>query len=395
MRVLKAEVFNPENDTYGDIELPASYEEMEDCLQMLNADNEHCAVDLQYFLGDVSYLEQATIQSCSLYEMNYLATLLQDMNDYQKLQFSGIAQAEGKEFPTINEVINYALNVPTLDCFHAPATSDSELADFYIDNELLPQLADLENLSDEQYEWFCNHLDLGKVGKEIREGEHGVFTTAGYFVKNEEIKQLYDGNPIVPKPCDYIFKLSIIPNQTDNEENLIELKLPASTVDVQKALDEVGAINIQYCCFHSYESLVIPQLKDCDVGNDEFHSLNQLAENINGMSGDDLVKFKAMLEVAQCQTIETAVSISENMEDFGLNRDFTSPSDYVDEYFAILNLPMREQISAYLAKDEYGRALMKEDGVEASSYGMLVPDSGVSLTEQLEHCFQRGGMTMM
>ena len=384
MRVLVAQVFNPNNDTYKDIELPASYEELEDCLQMLNADNEHCVVDLQYFLGDVSYLEQATIQSCSLYQMNYLATLLQDMNDYQKLQFSGIAQAERKEFSTINEVINYALNVPTLDCFHAPATSDSELADFYIDNELLPQLADLENLTDEQYEWFCSHLDLGKVGKEIREGEHGVFTTAGYFVKNEEIKQLYDGNPIVPKPCDYIFKLSIIPNQTDNEESLIELKLPASTADVQRILGEVGANSMNDCCFHNYESLVVSQLKDCYVGNDEFEQLNELAENINCMSTDEIVKYKAMLDAVQCQTIETAIAISEEMDGFTLDRDCTSPSDYVDKVFATLNLPMKEELDFYLSKDGYGKALMKNNGIDNTSYGMLNPDNGISLKEQLQ-----------
>ncbi|GEM_PF-4197690 len=35
MRILKAQVYNPENEAFTDIELPASYEELEDTLQMV------------------------------------------------------------------------------------------------------------------------------------------------------------------------------------------------------------------------------------------------------------------------------------------------------------------------------------------------------------------------
>ena len=132
---------------------------------------------------------------CSLYEMNYFATLVDKMQEHEKAHFSGLVEAEGSEYPNMKEIINLALNAPTLDCNHAPATSDKDLGEFCIENELLPELADLENLSDEQYDWVCSHLDKEKIGKEMREQEQGVFTSAGYFVKNEEIKPLYDGTP--------------------------------------------------------------------------------------------------------------------------------------------------------------------------------------------------------
>jgi len=35
MRVLKAQVYNPENEAFTDIELPANYKELEDALQSL------------------------------------------------------------------------------------------------------------------------------------------------------------------------------------------------------------------------------------------------------------------------------------------------------------------------------------------------------------------------
>lgn len=387
MRELKAQVYNPQNEAYADIELPASYEELEDTLQMLNGSNENCTADIRYFLGDVSILENKTVQPCSLFEMNYFATLVDNMDDYRKQQFAGLAEAESSECPTMKELINLALNIPTLDCYHAPATSDKDLGEFYIDNELLPQLADLDSLTDEQYEWVRDHLDEEKIGREMREQEKGVFTCAGYFVKNEEIKQLYDGNPIVPQPCDYIFRLelALIPQGDEpNDQNTLSLKLPASQADVQRALEEIDAESMDNCCFYGYESLVVPQLADCYGDNEDFDALNHLAEKINRFSGKELAKYKAMLEAAQCKDIETAITIYEKMDDFSLDRSCTTATDYADKILDSLDLPMKEQLSRHISKDGYGKALMQHNGVDNTSYGMLIPDNGIRLSEQMQ-----------
>ncbi|MDD3253784.1 MAG: hypothetical protein PHV18_14645 [Lachnospiraceae bacterium] len=387
MRVLKAQVYNPQNEAFADIELPARYEELEDTLQILNGSNESCATDIRHFLGDVILLENKTVQPCNLYEMNYFATLVDNMEDYRKLQFAGLTEAESTECPTMEELINLALNLPTLNCYHTPATCDKDLGDFYIDNELLPQLTDLENLTDEQYEWVREHLDEEKIGREMRDQEKGVFTSAGYFVKNEEIKQLYDGTPIVPKPCDYIFRLelALVPQGDEpNDQNTISLKLPASQADVQRTLEEIGADSMDDCCFYGYESLVVPQLADCYGDNEDFDPLNHLAENINRFNGDELVKYKAMLEAAQCQDIETAITIYEKMDDFTLDRSCGTATDYADKILDSLDLPMKEQLSRHISKNGYGKALMEHNGVDNTSYGMLIPDNGIRLSEQMQ-----------
>lgn len=36
------------------------------------------------------------------------------------------------EYPQMKEITNLALNAPTLDCYHAPATSDKDLGEFCI-----------------------------------------------------------------------------------------------------------------------------------------------------------------------------------------------------------------------------------------------------------------------
>lgn len=387
MRVLKAQVYNPENEAFADIELPASYEELEDTLQMINGTNESCAVNVKYFLEDVDLLQDREMQSCGLYEMNYFATLVNKMQEHEQLQLAGLVECFDPEYPEIKEITNLALNAPTLDCYHAPATSDKDLGEFYIDNELLPQLADLDGLTDEQYEWVCNHLDKEKIGREMREQEHGVFTYVGYFVKNEEIKKLYDGNPILPHPYDYIFRLelALIPNGDEpNDQNTISLKLPAAQADIQRALEDIGAKSMDDCCFYGYESLIVPQLADCYGDNEDFNALNHLAERINRLDNDTLVKFKAMLEAVECKDIETAITVYENMDEFTLDRNCTSPSDYADKVLQSLDLPMKEEISNYLSTDGYGKALMQYNGVDITSYGMLIPDDGIRLSEQIQ-----------
>lgn len=397
MRILKAQVYNPINEAFTDIELPTSYEELVDTLQIVNASNENCAVEIRYFNGDLNPFEGKTIQPCSLYEMNYFATLYEHLQEYEQMQLAGLVGASTSEFPEMKEIINLTLNTPKLDCFHAPCACDKDLGEFYIDNELLPQLADLDSLSDEQYEWVCSHLDKEKIGREMREQEHGVFTYKGYFVKNEEIKQLYDGNFILPQPCDYIFRLelALIPDGDEpNDQNTLSLKLPASVADIQRALDEIGAESMDDCCFYGYESLVVPQLADCYGDNDDFNALNHLAEKINRLDNDSLAKYKSMLEVSKCDNIYTAITVYEHMDEFILDRNCTTPTDYVDRVLEKLDLPLREQFNFYLSKDGYGRVLMEHNGVENTPYGMLISADGIKLSEQLQKQTDDMEMTM-
>lgn len=387
MRVLMAQVYNPKNEALTEIGLPASLEEMEDALHIINTTAKECTADIHYFLGDINPLENKAVRFCSLYELNYFATLFGQLQEYEQLQFIGLVECTDTEYPEMKEVINLALNAPKIDWHHAPATTDKEIGEFYIDNELLPQLAELENLPDKQYDWICKHLDEEKIGREMREQEKGVFTSAGYFVKNEEIKQLYDGNPIVPQPCDYIFRLelALIPQGDEpNDQNTISLKLPAAQADIQRALEEIGAKSMDDCCFYGYESLVVPQLADCYGDNEDFNSLNHLAERINRFDNDNLVKFKAMLETVECKDIETAIVVYEHMDEFTLDRSCTTATDYVDKVLESLDLPMKEQLSFYLSKDGYGTALMKRNDIDKTSYGMLIPNEGIKLSEQIQ-----------
>lgn len=388
MRILKAEIHNLKSDRFADIELPASYEEMEDVFHMVDGTNENCETIINHFNSDINFLGNAELQPCNLYELNYLANLLNQMKEYEQWQFTSLVEIIYQDGNVnISELINTALNVPTLDCFHAPVNSDNDLGKFYVENELLPQLTDLDSISDELYEWVCDHLDLKQIGSEMREQEHGIFTSRGYFVKNEELKDFYDGNPVVPEPKDYVFCLELaeIPvGDEPNDEHTVSLKLPASKEEIQRVLDEIGVKEMSDCCFYGYESVAIPQLSDILGDNNDFDALNHLAEKIVSFDNDNLVKYKSMLEAVQCKDLETAILVYENMDDFNINRNINTPTDYVDKILDNLDLPLKEQFSFYLSKEGYGRILMQYNGVDQTPYGMLIPDLGIKLAEQIQ-----------
>ena len=397
MRVLMAQVYNPKNEAFTEIGLPASYEEMKDTLQILHGANEECTADIQEFLGKVNPLNNNMIYPCSLYELNYFATLFSEMQEYEKQQFIGLLECSESECTEMKEIINVALNTPKLDCYHAPATTDEDLGQFCIENELLPQLSDLEGLTDEQYEWICKHLDEEKIGQEMREQEKGVFTSVGYFVKNEEIKQLYDGEPPLPQPADYVFRLELaqIPDGGQpNDNHTVSLKLPASEIEIAAALQEIGAESIYDCCFYGYESVIVPQLSDCYGDNDDFYILNEFAKEITKLDDDSIVLYKAMLEAVQCGNFETAVSVYGKMEKFTLEKNCISPSDYADKALESLDIPVKEELNFYLSKEGYGRSLMQHDGVDRTSYGMLIPMDGIKLSEQIQKQQTSMEMTM-
>ena len=388
MRVLKAQLYNEKNDAMTNIELPASFEELENALQVVNGVADECATDIIYFLNNMDLLENKTVKPCNLYELNYFAQIISGLDEDARCKFSGILEITCQsEYPEISEMINLALNTEKLNCLLAPASNDHDLGEFYVENQLIDELADLDSVSDKEYEWICSHLDIGKIGQEIRENEGGAFVNNGYMVISEVTKSLYNGTPVVPAPKDYVFllELALLPTgDAPNDEQTISLELPASDTEIENVLSVLGAEDMSDCCFYEYESTVIPQLSEVYGDTNDFDALNQLAGQISKFDANTRVKFKAMLEAVDCQSIDTAIRVCENMDSFSLHRNLISPADYVDRFLEQIDIPMKEELNFYLSKDGYGRCLMQQAGVEETPYGMIIPDNGLKLSEQIQ-----------
>ena len=147
------------------------------------------------------------------------------------------------------------------------------------------------------------------------------------------------------------------------------------------------------CVFYGFESVAVPQLSDIYGDNDDFASLNHLADQISGLDENSLITYKAMLDAAECQALDTAITVFEHIDEFTLDRQCDSPSDYADKVLDGIDLPMKKELEGYLSKNGYGRALMQHHGVDETDYGLLIPRNGIKLSEQLENQRQNNDMT--
>ena len=280
------------------------------------------------------------------------------------------------------------------------AHDDPSLGKFYADNDFVPAL---ERVSDEVYEY----LDFAKIGREMREGEGGVFTPHGYVVQNGEIAAEYHSGDAIPleKP-DFAVLLRITKRHFNDpaydNETAVFLKLPAGDAALLQAVDAVGAASPEECAF-SAEDCMAPSLteKISDAlyasEGDCYGLVNELAEQLWQIETENrLLTYKAMLAEAPGDiSLEEALDLASMTEEFELLTDTASPAEYAKvEIQRMLSLAGDNGLSLFCNLDNYGRYLLEQRGVAETSYGMLEPQNGMTVDQCLNRSGQSLGMEM-
>lgn len=274
------------------------------------------------------------------------------------------------------------------------------LGKFYADNDFVPAL---EKVSDEVYEY----LDFAKIGREMREGEGGVFTPHGYVAQNGEIASEYHSGGVLPleKP-DYAVLLRVTKGHFNDpaydNETAVFLKLPAGNAALLQAVDAVGAASPEECAF-SAEDCITPSLteKISDAlyasEGDCYGLVNELAEQLRQIETENrLLTYKAMLAEAPGDiSLEEALDLASMTEEFELLTDTASPAEYAKvEIQRMLSLAGDNGLSLFCNLDNYGRYLLEQRGVAETSYGMLEPQNGMTVDKCLNRSGQSLGMEM-
>ncbi|WMI82402.1 antirestriction protein ArdA [Anaerotignum sp. MB30-C6] len=384
-KVMQAELSDKSGKLFTKIELPATFEEMEDCLEKIHGTSENSKVISAECLMEYDLIGEKELEPCSLYEFNHFATVVENLDEVDQQRFEALTVLACKnDAITVNELINIAMNLNEIDMHYIPVLNDKELGDFYIDNGFLPQL---DNFPTDKADWMISHINCKKVGKEMREQENGIYCGRGYVVLNEKLEQLYNGNFSVPKPKGYVFCLEIAKapiGDIPNDEYTVTLTLPASNRDIITAVKKIGASAPQECVFYEYES-TIPQLEEKFEDMSDLYTLNELARKIETMKAcGGIPKYKALLSTLDKFNLQTALEVTEYQSEFILESECDTPSEYGMKMLKDIELPFKEELLFYIFDYGYGTALMQKNGVEKTPYGMLVPLSGVALSMQME-----------
>ncbi len=386
----------------AEIALPATPYELADALEKAKI-TVYTVYSAEVLSCKLDYLPQFIANEANLHELNHLAHRLSALSEWELDCFEGMVMMDAVQTQYAPIPVERLINMThsTEHCQIAyEAHDDPSLGKFYADNDFVPAL---EKVSDEIYEY----LDFGKIGREMREGEGGVFTSHGYVVQNGEIAAEYHSGDALPfeKP-DYAVLLRITKghfNDPDyDNETAVFLKLPAGDGELLQAVDAVGAASPEECAF-SAEDCIAPSLteKISDAlyasEGDCYGLVNELAEQLRQIETENrLLTYKAMLAEAPGDlSLEEALDLAFMTEEFEFLTDTASPAEYAKvEIQRMLSLAGDNGLSLFCNLDNYGRYLLEQRGAAETEYGLLEPQNGMTVEQCLNRLGQSFGMEM-
>lgn len=299
-----------------------------------------------------------------LYELNYLAERLAEQAPHEKLFYKAVVKME-TSMPDMKRLINLTGHLE--NCQIAPAKNDAELGRFYAENDFIPELA---SVSDEVF----NMLDFTKIGKDMRESEHGVYLDGCYIVQPvspEALEDFYHGDAPVPQ-LDEEFKLQIFVTADHDTENGMWLDLPATKHDLERTAEALGVLSLAECVYTDLQC-EIPAMHKILTGRENIYDLDSLAESLQNIhSGGELPKFKAILELEPCADLADLTHISENTGSYKWLHSMESTAHYGETLFLKLNGLSHDSAGMDCVDfEKFGTERMKLNNVQTTAYGMV------------------------
>ena len=367
MDVYIAKADAPESEAYATLALPATPFEFFDALDKARVQQgEELYFQIEEYHAFES-MEPYITDADNLAELNALCRKLSELSDRQSTAFEGLLKMEAskKDGPvSLAKLIDLAHSA---DCCHVvdTALNDSQLGRFYSENGFVPEV---DGLSDRLLEL----LDFERIGREMRQGEGGVFTDKGYVVQHSELNEVYK---------DMSFRI-----QTPFYQILLELP-DGSRLELPSA-------NLPEASSHHCVDCRVPQLMAAiDVA--DLQSVSDFAEMLQSIGDKPMRKYKAILHATGCNALEEAVELAGHMDDFVFTE---SVSGFRDLALDEMKFMMRDGDAEFLAKYTdlvgYGKAVLERDHSAISQYGLVARHDGLSLDAPFE-VQEQSGMEMV
>lgn len=357
------------NGRYFELDLPATDYELLDALDRIQMEPGEKPVWEILEHTQFQYLHVFLNEQCSLYELNTLSRKLGSMDHGQLTAFDGLFKMSlgRRDGPmSITDLFTYANST---ECCHVvdEVFNDAQLGRFYAENGFVPEL---EHLPDSVFE----KLDFASIGKEMREADKGVFTKYGYVLQNDNLKPVTESMDVVPKTPEYAFRLLIgrYPFETnDQSDKLVQLELPATEGKLNRALEECGAASWSEVTFQAEDSAIPGLLENMDCNS--IPQINKLAQAIKYQEGqDELPKLKAILHAADCHDINTAIEISENLDNYFYEDHLRTYEEVArEELLVILDRHDLSILEKHIDLFNYGRDLIASCHATMTPYGLV------------------------
>ena len=171
------------------LKLPATTEDVQALLKRIHVDGvRYEEIFITDYETDVSGLYDCLGEYECIDELNYLASLIDDMDKSDQAKFEA-ALAYGEYTGSVKTLINLAQN---LDCYeyYPDIHDEDDLGRFYIE----------EMCTLEVPEHLQNYIDYEAYGRDMSLDDNGQFVDGGYIVENgNSFVELYTGRDDLPE----------------------------------------------------------------------------------------------------------------------------------------------------------------------------------------------------
>lgn len=168
------------------LKLPATAEEVQALLKRIHVDGvQYEEIFITDYYTNIPGLHDCLGEYESVDELNYLASLLDNMQEWEIEKFSAAIE-HGDHAGSLKDLINLAQN---LDCYmlYSGIEDEDDLGRYYIE----------EMCSLEVPEHLANYIDYEAYGRDMSLDENGSFVKGGYVVDTgDAFTEHYNGKDI-------------------------------------------------------------------------------------------------------------------------------------------------------------------------------------------------------
>ena len=365
---------NPNSDAYAKLDLPASPWELWDALDKVRLQKDDILYmeieDYYAFAYLAPYLDGLEI---SLNELNDLAAQLAALDEVQEVAFDGFLRMEVQNkvdtnggVITLQDLRDLAVSAKT-DCYHVvDAADDAQLGRFYAENGFIPEL---DGISDGVFKM----LDFARIGKALRTGEGGGYVSGCYVVRDGGLLTAPPVQKTLPEKPGYLFRLTLGLHPDIGDDRTVTLILPAAEAELLDAQAQLDTEGWEGVAVIDYDGIIPYAAEFTDLPM-ELEEFNVLAAAVRDMPFPEkqLPKLKALLKQFEVQDIETAMGLTEHLDDYVLTPEISSPQETaIDQLHFMTDDHSVELLISHVNLYAYGCDLIREDNAVLSPYGLL------------------------